>query len=218
MTEKSKSANASETLADAQAGLQGSALPVAISAMAKEHSALAVATELARVNAAQHTVRDHLEKVLAAPSRAEAHSALALATELARANAAQHTVRDHLEKILAAHARVDLRLPGPSPKVSVTLPRLLEETEAARKAAKPPESNDHVNPTALEVTSPQALGALIRQARERQKLSQQAFADLAGVGRRFVSELENGKATLEFGKVLKVAHAAGIALVAQTRG
>jgi HTH-type transcriptional regulator/antitoxin HipB len=61
------------------------------------------------------------------------------------------------------------------------------------------------------------LGNLVRKAREDRKLSQQSFADLAGVGRRFVSELENGKATLELGKVLKVAHAAGISLFAMPR-
>ena len=48
------------------------------------------------------------------------------------------------------------------------------------------------------------IGRMIRETRRRRKLSQLAFADLAGVGRRFLSELENGKATLEAGKVLQV--------------
>ena len=42
-------------------------------------------------------------------------------------------------------------------------------------------------------------------------------ADLAGVGRRFLSELEAGKPTLEIGKVLLVLTAAGIELVARDR-
>ena len=62
------------------------------------------------------------------------------------------------------------------------------------------------------------LGRLVREARQGRKLSQQDFADLAGVGRRFLSELENGKPTLEFGKVLKAAAAAGIDLFAKKRG
>ena len=41
---------------------------------------------------------------------------------------------------------------------------------------------------------------------------------MAGVGRRFISELENGKATLEIDKVLKVAAAAGIDFLARERG
>lgn len=67
------------------------------------------------------------------------------------------------------------------------------------------------------IMSSSDLGNLVRKAREDRKLSQQSFADLAGVGRRFVSELENGKATLELGKVLKVALAAGISLFAKPR-
>lgn len=62
------------------------------------------------------------------------------------------------------------------------------------------------------------LGRLVRAARERRNLSQQDFADLAGVGRRFVSELENGKSTLELGKVLQTASAAGIDVLARPRG
>ncbi len=68
-----------------------------------------------------------------------------------------------------------------------------------------------------KITSVADIGVLVRAARERQKLSQLAFADLAGVGRRFLSELENGKATLEFDKVLKVAAASGIDLFVKER-
>lgn len=71
--------------------------------------------------------------------------------------------------------------------------------------------------SAAPVTSPADLGALVRAARKAAGLDQQALADLAGVGRRFVSELENGKATLEFGKVLTVAAALGIDLLARKR-
>jgi DNA-binding transcriptional regulator YiaG len=43
------------------------------------------------------------------------------------------------------------------------------------------------------------LGEAIRRTRKSEGLTQQSFADLAGVGRRFVSELEQGKQTLEIG-------------------
>ncbi|WP_245449254.1 helix-turn-helix transcriptional regulator [Ensifer sp. NM-2] len=72
-------------------------------------------------------------------------------------------------------------------------------------------------PAARSILTPADLGQLVRKAREDMKLSQQQFADLAGVGRRFISELENGKQTLEFGKALKVAHAAGITLFGNPR-
>ena len=61
------------------------------------------------------------------------------------------------------------------------------------------------------------LGDLIRTVRNAKDLSQQELADMAGVGRRFVSELENGKATLEIGRVLTVCQALGIDLVARKR-
>jgi y4mF family transcriptional regulator len=67
------------------------------------------------------------------------------------------------------------------------------------------------------ISHPADLGGLVRIARKAVGLNQQEFADLAGVGRRFVSELESGKATLEFGKVLRCCAAAGIDLFATRR-
>ena len=62
------------------------------------------------------------------------------------------------------------------------------------------------------------LGQAIRAVRKKRGLTQQNFADLAGVGRRFLSELEKGKPTLEIGRVMKVASAAGIQLMFKTSG
>jgi y4mF family transcriptional regulator len=67
------------------------------------------------------------------------------------------------------------------------------------------------------ITTPADLGKIIYEARKKQGFNQQQFADLVGVGRRFLSELENGKQSLEFGKVLVVAAAAGIDLVVKKR-
>ena len=67
------------------------------------------------------------------------------------------------------------------------------------------------------ITSPEDLGALIRAARRRSELTQQEFADLCGVGRRFLSESEAGKPRLELGKVLQVLKAAGIDLYGTPR-
>ncbi len=73
------------------------------------------------------------------------------------------------------------------------------------------------SPPATTMTSVETLGALVRAYREEFALSQQSFAEQAGVGRRFISELENGKPSLEFDKVLAVARAAGIDLLAVRR-
>ncbi|WP_282008769.1 helix-turn-helix transcriptional regulator [Brevundimonas aveniformis] len=68
-----------------------------------------------------------------------------------------------------------------------------------------------------ELTSPADLGRLIRERRLAQGLTQQDLADAAGTGRRFVSELEAGKATLELGKVLIVCAALGLDIFAAPR-
>lgn len=56
------------------------------------------------------------------------------------------------------------------------------------------------------------IGNHVREKRNAMGMTQQRFADLAGVGRRFLIELENGKPGLEIGRVLKVCKAAGIRL------
>lgn len=61
------------------------------------------------------------------------------------------------------------------------------------------------------------LGLLVRDARKAMKMNQAEFAAHAGVGRRFVSELEGGKPSLEFDKVLACAGAAGVDLFATRR-
>jgi len=56
------------------------------------------------------------------------------------------------------------------------------------------------------------LAALIQQTRKTQGLTQEDLAGLTGVGRRFISEVENGKETAQIGKVLIILGALGIGL------
>jgi len=72
-------------------------------------------------------------------------------------------------------------------------------------------------PRSHEIASAAELGRLVREARKAIKLSQGEFAAYAGVGRRFLSEPESGKPSLEFNKVVACAKAAGIDLFAQPR-
>lgn len=75
--------------------------------------------------------------------------------------------------------------------------------------------NTYSPPTA--VRSSEDLGLAVASARKGRGFSQQQFADLAGVGRRFVSDLENGKSTAEIGKVLQVLTALGIDMQLKAR-
>jgi len=85
------------------------------------------------------------------------------------------------------------------------------------RAASVPLSAFASGPITSPIDSVEALGAMVKERRRGMKLNQQQFADLAGVGRRFVSELEAGKPSLEIGKVLLVSRAAGIDLLAVSR-
>jgi y4mF family transcriptional regulator len=65
---------------------------------------------------------------------------------------------------------------------------------------------------AIPITSVADIGKRVRETRKAMKMTQQRFADMAGVGRRFLIELEQGKPSLEIGRVLAVCHAAGFKL------
>lgn len=116
---------------------------------------------------------------------------------------------------------IDLNLPNTTATIQASLPRHLADISAPAAdqtfVATQKANVETVGKTDVQLESVEDLGRMVRRSRERQRLSQQEFADLAGVGRRFVSELENGKPTLELAKVLKVAHAAGISLIARDR-
>jgi len=59
------------------------------------------------------------------------------------------------------------------------------------------------------------MGDMVRQARKKQKVTQEELAALSGVGIRFIRELEKGKATCEIGKVLQVLMTLGMTVEVQ---
>lgn len=61
------------------------------------------------------------------------------------------------------------------------------------------------------------LGQHIRAARKKQGLTQAELAGLAGVGARFVSDVENGKPTAQLGLVLHLLNLVGVELVSVER-
>lgn len=68
------------------------------------------------------------------------------------------------------------------------------------------------------VTSAEALGQRIRQARKTQKLRLVEAAGLSGVSIRFFSELENGRGTCSFNRVFRILQTLGLDLYVQERG
>ena len=58
--------------------------------------------------------------------------------------------------------------------------------------------------------TPAELGAALRAERKAQGLTLEQLSGLSGLGMRFLSELERGKATAELGKALEVARLLGL--------
>lgn len=61
--------------------------------------------------------------------------------------------------------------------------------------------------------TPQQIGSKVRELRKHQGLRQDQLAGAAGVGLRFLIELEAGKETAQLGKTLAVLNALGCKIV-----
>ncbi|MCX4186528.1 helix-turn-helix transcriptional regulator [Methylophaga sp. OBS4] len=68
------------------------------------------------------------------------------------------------------------------------------------------------------IESVEDIGKLVRAHRKSQSATQAEFAALCGVGVRFISDLENGKQTIELGKALHVLKSLGLEISIQPRG
>lgn len=74
-----------------------------------------------------------------------------------------------------------------------------------------------LEPAQTVIRSTEDLGRQIRTARKAQGLTQAQLAEIAGVGTRFVSELERGKETARLGLALELARLVGLDLLARPR-
>jgi len=62
----------------------------------------------------------------------------------------------------------------------------------------------------MELNDAKSFGKAIRAARKKQGISQTQIAAVANTGVRFISDLENGKPSVQLDKALKVAWLLGI--------
>ena len=63
-----------------------------------------------------------------------------------------------------------------------------------------------------EQKTAEEIGKLIQAERKRQGITQLQLAGLAGTGIRFISDLENGKGTIQIQKLLKVVQTLGLGI------
>jgi len=61
----------------------------------------------------------------------------------------------------------------------------------------------------IRVHNPEDIGSLVRNKRIGLGMTQSQLADITGNGTRFISDLENGKQTMQIGKVLDTLHVLG---------
>lgn len=73
-------------------------------------------------------------------------------------------------------------------------------------------------PQAARIRSTDELGAVVRDARRRADTDQVTAAGLAGVGVRFLGDLERGKPSVRLGLVLRVLDRLGLELWIAPRG
>jgi HTH-type transcriptional regulator / antitoxin HipB len=66
--------------------------------------------------------------------------------------------------------------------------------------------------------NPSEFGSRLRERRRAAGFSQGAVADVVGVNRRVISELERGKPTVQLGIALRVAEALGLDVALTERG
>lgn len=58
------------------------------------------------------------------------------------------------------------------------------------------------------------IGSLVRETRKAQGISQEQLAGVANTGIRFISDLENGKPTIQLEKTIRVLEALGLGVYA----
>lgn len=70
----------------------------------------------------------------------------------------------------------------------------------------------------MRIRNASELGEVVRARRKALGYTQVELAEYCHCGVRFVSDLENGKETVQFGKVIEVLSMLGINIFAETRG
>lgn len=101
-----------------------------------------------------------------------------------------------------------------SPEYAIKMAEVCREEDQERIAVK---TLRNVGAKKISHDHSYYLGEMIQRRRKNMDMTQQEFADLCGVGRRVVSEIENGKGTAQFDKIMALCLGAGIDLIAVPR-
>lgn len=75
--------------------------------------------------------------------------------------------------------------------------------------------SSEIHPSAFRVYTPDSLGAGIRHYREEAGLTQAQLAELAGLNRTYLSDLERGSETEQLRRLLRVLKQLGVRMTLQ---
>ena len=70
----------------------------------------------------------------------------------------------------------------------------------------------------MKVTDSNSFGNAVREKRKKQGYTQKYISEFTGVSVSFLSDLENGKKTIELDKALKIANLLGLDVELNERG
>lgn len=70
----------------------------------------------------------------------------------------------------------------------------------------------------MKVLDAKGLGKIIRERRKELHYTQVFLSEFTGYSVSFISDVENGKPTIEFEKTLNLMHVLGLDLIAEKRG
>lgn len=180
---------------------------------------------LASTDAALGINRATAEAILGyKPVSAEMEAALGLTKHGAAMDAAlgriPNSLQNEIDRATATILRDDTPFRSPARAVleEIGAHPDVKPANRGRRVAKPlaPVPPAAEAQSVIPISSVADIGQRVRQIRLGMNMTQQRFADMAGVGRRFLIELEHGKASLEIGLVLAVCQAAGIKLAITT--
>lgn len=72
--------------------------------------------------------------------------------------------------------------------------------------------------SSIKIHNPKELGQHLLEERKRLKLTQKEISEFSDIGRKFIIELEKGKATAQLGKVFELLNSLGLELHLIKRG
>ena len=70
----------------------------------------------------------------------------------------------------------------------------------------------------MKINDVKSFGAMVKKRRKKLGYTQKYICDVSGISASFISDLENGKATIEIGKAIYLANLLGMDIELTERG